>query len=199
MENNWLKIEQEGDKVILRECSQEATGKIVIPEGVICIDPFAFDRCIGLTSIEIPNSVISIGDGAFDDCTNLKSITIAPNNRIYDSRNNCNAIIETATNTLIRGCEETVIPDDITIIEQGAFSGCVGLSSITLPSCLKSIKACAFGGCVGLKYVEIPSGVTFVDYDAFCACKNLNVVRLPESIHLEHGHFGDCPGLIDYY
>ena len=73
-------------------------------------DSFQFKSIV---SIEIPNSVTIIGDGAFSDCDRLAEIKVESGNQFYDSRNNCNAIIETATNTLIVGCKNTIIPDSV--------------------------------------------------------------------------------------
>ncbi len=94
---------------------------ITIPEGVTSIDDVAFADCSSLTSISIPKSVTSISSGAFERCLGLTSIIVTNGNPVYDSRNNCNAIIETATNTLILGCQNTIIPEDITSAIQPYF------------------------------------------------------------------------------
>ena len=60
----------------------------------------AFKDCFYLTSVTIPGSVTSIGSGTFEGCTALTSIVVDEGNTAYDSRENCNAIIETATNEL---------------------------------------------------------------------------------------------------
>ena len=84
-----------------------------------------FIFCTGVTSITIPNSITKIGNQAFMGCSGVTSITVSPNNTAYDSRNNCNAIIETATNTLILGCKHTIIPNTVTTIGNYAFSDCI--------------------------------------------------------------------------
>ena len=109
--------------------------------------------CDSLTSIVIGNGVTSIGETAFDDCSSLTSIVVAEGNTVYDSREQCNAIIHTATNTLIRGCQNTIIPDGVTSIGEGAFYGCVALKSIVIGNGVTSIGEAAFMGCDSLKSI----------------------------------------------
>jgi len=121
-----------------------------IGSGVTSIGAYAFAYCSGLTSIDIPSGVRRIGDGAFSDCSSLTSITVDSSNTVYDSRNNCNAIIETNTNTLIQGCKNTVIPNSVTSIGNSAFYHCKSLTSITIPNSVTSIGNYAFYYCSSL-------------------------------------------------
>ena len=114
---------------------------VTLGNSVDSIGSNAFYECTSLTSITIPNSVTSIDGSAFSGCSGLTSITVDSNNTTYDSRNNCNAIIETASNTLIAGCKNTVIPNSVDSIGVIAFSGCTSLSSITLGNSVDSIGA----------------------------------------------------------
>ncbi len=126
---------------------------ITIPSGVTSIGKSAFNGCYDLTSITIPCSVTSIGEWAFP--ANLNSITVDSENSVYDSRNNCNAIIETATNTLISGCKNTIIPSDVTSIGNNAFKACTELTSVTIPSGVTYIGDCAFLNCWGLTEIYV--------------------------------------------
>lgn len=119
---------------------------IIIPEGVTEIGYDAFGYCYQLSSISIPTTVTRIENGAFMNCHNVASIVVGSGNTVYDSRNDCNAIIETATNTLIRGCENTIIPKDIKIIGNGAFSSCQNLYTVDIPDAVDSIGDYAFSG-----------------------------------------------------
>ena len=127
--------------------------RITIPNSVTSIGNYAFAGCTSLTSITIPSSVTSIGNGAFSDCTGLTSITVEEGNTVYDSRNDCNAIIEKSSNKLIAGCKTTIIPNSVTSIGEDAFGGCTSLTSITIPSSVTSIEWGAFNGCTSLQNV----------------------------------------------
>ena len=127
---------------------------ITIPESVTSIKNHAFWDC-GLTSITIPNSVTSIGVEAFLGCKNLTSITVMDGNTVYDSRDNCNALIETASNTLILGCKTTVIPNSVTSIGDRAFGYYEALTSITIPESVTSIGNCAFWACSSLTTITL--------------------------------------------
>ena len=155
---------------------------ITIPNSVVNIGYGAFYACSSLTSITIPSSVTSIGNSAFESCTSLTSINVEKGNKKYDSRKNCNAIIETKSNTLIKGCENTIIPNSVTSIETDAFLDCFGLTSITIPNSVTSIGVDAFFNCSGLTSVTIPNSVTSIGMQAFGYCSKLKSVTIPNSV-----------------
>ena len=115
---------------------------------------------------------------------------------MIDSRNNCNAIIETATNTLHSGCQTTLIPNSVTSIGDYAFYGCSGLTSVTIPNSVTSIGEGAFWFCSGLTSVTIPNSVTSIGYCAFDRCDGLTSVTIPNSVtSIEEGAFYSCGSL----
>ena len=149
---------------------------LTIPNSVTSIGSQAFIGCEALTSLHIPASVVDIAVAPFEYCANLSSITVASNNPTYDSRNGCNAIIETATNKLIAGCKATVIPNTVNIIDRYAFADCEGLKEMTIPGSVTVIGESAFENCNGLESLHIPGSVTHIGYGAFSDCFVLNDV-----------------------
>lgn len=107
----------------------------------------------------IPASVTSIENSIFSG-KNLTSIVVSPDNPVYDSRNGCNAIIETNSNVLINGCKTTIIPDSVTDIGIFAFAVNDGLTNVTIPDGVVSIGVGAFQNCSNLVSVTIPASVT---------------------------------------
>lgn len=155
---------------------------MTIPNSVITIGNYAFQNCSGLTSLTIPNSVTSIGSSAFLGCSGLTSIIVDVGNTVYDSRGNCNAIITTSSNTLILGCQNTVIPNSVTSIGNYAFAQCDGLTSVIIPNSVTSIGTSAFYYCTGLTNVTIGNSVTTINGYAFQGCSSLTSISIPNSV-----------------
>jgi len=155
---------------------------ITIPESVTEIGKWAFSSCSSLKSITIPKSVTTIGECAFRDCSSLESIKVDPSNPKFDSRGGCNAIIETETNALLRGCVNTAIPSSVTSLGESAFSSCSSLTSITIPESVTSIGWRAFSGCSRLTSITIPSSVTSTGKNAFSDCKSLTSIVIPDGV-----------------
>ena len=138
-----------------------------IPKSVTTIGEKAFYNCGGTPSLTIPQSVRSIGKNAFNRC-GLGSITVKEGNTVYDSREDCNAIIETSSNTLITGCTKTVIPESVTSIGEYAFSGYSGLTSVTIPNSVTSIGEYAFESLWGTSVyclAETPPSISSNTFD----------------------------------
>ena len=167
-----------------------------IPESMVIIGEEAFWNCSGLTSIVIPKGLTSIGEHAFSACSNLNSIVVEEGNPKYDSRGGCNAIIRTASNTLIAGCMNSTIPSGVTGISWDAFAYCTGLNAVTIPGSVTSIGSSAFDGCSGLKSINIPDGVTSIGSNAFSGCTGLTAVSIPESVTSIGSYaFANCSSL----
>lgn len=138
----------------------------------------AFEDCSSLTSITVPEGVTGIGWCAFSGCSNLTSIMVAEGNTVYDSRNGCNAVIETNSNTLIVGCLSTVIPEDVVAIGDYAFGDFSNLTSIIIPESVTSIGVRTFSGCSSLASIIIPEGMASIGNYAFSGCCGLTSITV---------------------
>lgn len=147
------------DAYAIQWCPKLAS--ITFPDNVTRIDIYAFNGCTSLTELHIPQSVTHIGEAAFNGTLGVTNITVDERNPIYDSRNNCNAIIETAANKLVAGCCTTVIPTDVTIIDNDAWGGCGSLKSIRLPKNIRRIEHGAFNWAITLNAVVSEIKVPF--------------------------------------
>lgn len=142
---------------------------VTIGNSVTDIVSNSFSYCTGLLTLTIPRSVSYIDRLAFDDCYRLTSIDVVSDNPYFDSRNNCNAIIQTSTNTLVKGCKNTVIPNTVEVIGDAAFTQ-VSVDSMPIPNSVKKIGWIAFWLCSSLKKIHLPSSVTFIEHSAFNGC-----------------------------
>ncbi|MBR1786859.1 MAG: leucine-rich repeat domain-containing protein, partial [Paludibacteraceae bacterium] len=158
---------------------------LTIPDGVTSISDYAFYGCSSLTSVTIPNSVTSIGSSAFSGCSSLTGVYIT------DLTAWCNILFSYEANPLsyahnlyLNGTLVTdlSIPDGVTSIGSGVFSGCSALTSVTIPNSVTSIGVSAFSGCSGLTSVTISNSVTSIGNSAFSGCSSLTSVTIPNSV-----------------
>lgn len=172
-----------------------SSDEVEIPNGVIKIERFAFANCT-IHNLLIPQSVTDIEFNAFIGCGCLEHIAVEEGNPRYDSRNGCNAIIESATNILLKGCKNTLIPQGISDIAAWAFDGCEELVEVIIPHSVKKIGEFAFADCNGLKEIIIPESVDFVNYCTFSGCEELTKLVLPSSLtFIGANAFGGCDNL----
>lgn len=158
--------------------------EIIIPASVKEIGPFAFSECKSLKAIILPEALKKIDGSAFMDCANLQTLTVEEGNANYDSRDGCNAVIETATNTLLAGSLRTVIPATVESIGYGAFSS-RRIVSIDIPSSVKTIGAYAFSDCPNLNYIYVEwrtpiSIISTVFYSSVFYATPLRTLVVPE-------------------
>lgn len=176
-------------------CSNNLLLSVKIPNTVVEIGGNAFLCCEKLVSITIPKSVTSITDNPLSGCIKLTKIVVEQGNSVYDSRDNCNAIIRTSDNELISGCAKTVLPETVTAIGKEAFSGISMLTALTIPNSVKHIAEYAFSE-TGLTTLTIPESVTTISEGLFFECKQLKTVTLPETLtKIDNVAFKGCSSL----
>ena len=147
-------------------CSSLAS--ITIPNSVTSLGDYCFWDCSSLTSITLGNSVTSLGLLCFYDCSSLERIVVDAANPVYDSREDCNAIIHTSTNELIVGCKNSQIPNSVTSLGEECFSGCSSLTSITIPNSVTSLGEACFAGCSSLTSIYmLPSTPPSTEWNLF--------------------------------
>ena len=174
---------------------------VTIGSSVTSVGQYAFRNCTGMQNLVVGNSVNSIGSQTFENCGNLRSIVVVKGNSKYDSRDNCNALIVTATNKLLVGCRNTIIPGTVKTIADLAFSYCKGLAYVNIPNSVTSITTngssdssfrgsdlkeiefhCSklgswlFNGQTSLEKVVLGSEVTSIEDRAFYGCTNMQTV-----------------------
>lgn len=175
--------------------------KIVIPSTingytVAKIGSYAFKNCKNITSITLSETIESFYFNAFEGCTNLTQLAVDKNNKVFDSRNNCNAIINTKRNELVFGIKTSLIPDTIVKIGENSFSYLNSPENIVIPNSVKYIGGCAFYNCDNLKKLLIPKSIEFIGMDAFSNCSNLQSIEIEEGA-TDIGQFKNCKNLID--
>lgn len=172
-------------------------GLVSIPNGVTSIKREAFYGCDSINSLHIGASLQEIGIDAFfaTPCDNLSTITVSNSNSTYDSRNNCNAMIATSTNTLIKGCYRTVIPETVTAIGDEAFAGCCITGNFNIPDAVTTIGKSAFLGCDGITSIGLSANNSLktIGQWAFRDCDNMtDTLQLPSIVSVGLGAFMYC-------
>ena len=192
-------------------CAME---NIVIPNAVVEIEGDAFRLCKCLKNITIPASVERIGINPFAFCPSLSSITVSKDNMHFDSRNDCNAIIETRSNTLLVSCVNTIIPNTVEEIGEGAFEGNkkesiiipsnvrrIGenafrgswIKTIMMEESVSQIKSCAFIDCGMLEKVILSRKLERIESQAFELCVRLRIIDFPDSLqYIGFRAFASC-------
>lgn len=187
-----------GDVTTLTHMHHGIKGEYRIPDFVTNIGIDAINGCDELTSLFIPKSVTVIEKNNFELCEQLISLVVEQGNPMFDSRDNCNAVIVTATNTLVHGCNGSTIPDGIEVIADSAFSQRRNLSHISIPDSVVYIGEFAFLGCFSLEGEIILHGLHQVTRICFGGCSQIKKVTIGSCIEsVESSAFAGCSMLSD--
>jgi hypothetical protein len=181
----------------LLEYPDGISGSYTLSDGVTSIEDLAFYDCTSLTSITISDTVTNIPNGTFLGCSDLKDILVDGENPVYSSLNG--VLFDKSKTTVVAyptGLPGSyTIPSSVTSIDDSAFAGCLGLSSVTIPSSVTSIDDFAFAGCLGLSSITITAGVTNMGEGAFDGCNNLTNATVASGASIGTFAFEECPNL----
>ena len=148
--------------------------EIELPDG---LKEISFGGCRHLEQIRIPDSVtlISIPEEKYQ----LTSIQVSKGNPVFDSRDGCNAIIDSSSNELILGCSRSFVPSGIISIGNYSFHQSA-IEELTIPETVRRIGTWAFNHCPGLKRLSILSPeIDITDGDAFLEdCWSLESIEI---------------------
>lgn len=174
--------------------------KLVIDEGIKAIGKFAFYGCSNLHSVCFPSTMSSLAECIFYNCPELKSIDVNKANPVFDSREQCNAVIRTSDGAIELGCAGTTFPQSISHISRGAFRGCTGLVSLNIPQSIKVIEEYAFSDCFQLKKIVLPDDCTLdLGQSVFDGCCSLTSFHLPDAeIYFCQNPFTNCENLSSF-
>lgn len=171
---------------------------VIIPDSVRFVDEWAFVYCENLKQVSIGSNVSELGEKVFYGCKKIQTMFVNKYNTHYDSRNNCNAIIETSTNTLLFGCKNTTIPSSVQTIGDYAFIYNTNLTSITIPSNVTTIKDHAFYGCTHLAQINLKEGLTTIATEAFSYISATKIIMPISLVYVENNVFYGCENLKVY-
>lgn len=168
---------------------------IVLPKNLTAIGNYAFQDS-GIEELVLPATVKELGRDIFYYARNLKALSVEKGNTVFDSRDNCNAIIETASNTLRIGCANTVVPDGIKALGQMAFSGIPSLKEVKLPSGLTSIGWATFWADTELSKVTLSESVTDIGESPFGGCERITSLVI-DAKNTKYDSRNNCNAIIE--
>ena len=190
---------------VFRNCA--ALTSVIIPKSVLAIGSCAFEGCTHLkefvipnsvkrigsdilrdtnvSHVEIPASVIDLDKDCFAGCKSLTSIVVAKRNKVYDSRDNCNAVIQSDKDKMIIACAGTTrIPDTVRSIAPSVFYGRDDLVSIEIPESVKTIGENAFEECTSLETIIFKGKVEQLGDDLFDRCEKIKAIYIPKGLNV---------------
>ena len=167
-----------------------------IPSSIETIGTSAFGYRVKLTKIKIPSKVQNIEYGSFAYCRGLNKIRVSRLNKKYDSRNNCNAIIQTDFGWLHTACSATTIPDDVHTIGPKAYQGSINMGLFVIPEHITEIGRSAFFDCEDLRTIVFPDSLSYIGSKAFYNCTSLSAITIPDNVKkIEEETFKNCLSL----
>lgn len=164
----------------------------------------AFKGCRRLTKLFIPAGMERVDEDAFSGCVNLVNIAVDKDNKVYDSREGCNCIVESHSNKIVCGSSAAVIPESVMSIGKYAFSGMNTPSVFRIPDNVVRVDEFAFMGCNNLYQLVVPAN-TELKYGSFYGCARLTnavyepvnkYVKTKKDLTFRNTPYLSCPNLI---
>lgn len=172
--------------------------EIIFSGSVNTIGKYAFQGLSNLTSITWPTTLQTIKTGAFQKCTSLDNITIPKTLIMAESNDVCKSVFEGCTSLKtvsfengtvtipeyiflgVQSVQNVTMPDSVTTINDGAFSG-TGITNLQFSDSIKFIKRYAFADCTKLATIKLSNNITELGKDAFRNCPVSSIV-IPASL-----------------
>ena len=169
-------------------------GSIEIPDSVVEIEQDVFANCISLAKVKLSKGLVKLGYKAFSNCKELAEIEI-PKSLQQGSRWN-----EEGPFSNCKGLKTITFEEGTTKIASSLFSNCTGLEEIGIPDTVTSIESDAFYNCGNLKNVIIGENVTTIGSRAFRNCSSLESIEIPNSVtEIGYGAFENCSSMTKAY
>ena len=162
-----------------------ALTSVAIPASIRVLQGGAFNGCDQLTEVTIPKTIVSINGNPFIGCSNLQNVNVEAGNNTYLSDG---GVLYTIDKKQIicypagKTASSYTIANEVEIVGESAFSGCVGLTDITIPSSVKIINNDAFSGCNGLTSVILPEQLEYIGEGAFSGCSLVTDFTIPNNV-----------------
>ena len=149
----------------------EMLKEVTFPDEVVSVTGI-FKNCKNLTKVTFGKNFQNIAKGALRNNDKLKEIVIVEGNPYFRIESKC--IISKSRNSVYYAMSDAVIPEGVSIIDEGAFRN-TKIDTLVIPRSLKRICKEAFKTS-SIREISVPSGVEFVGESAFMYCRNLEKV-----------------------
>lgn len=159
--------------------------KLIIPDCITSIEPYAFRNNPTIEEIFIPESVTNIAKGAFENCTKLKKINLPSK-------------ISNISNSMFKNCKSLSsinIPNSVISIEDDAFAGCTSLSDINNLNNVSNFGKKCFYGCSKLPRISVFASNVVIGEEAFAECEALTSFECASVIEIANKAFSNCTSL----
>ena len=196
----WCKIEFDGSRATPMHyasnlyVNNELLTDLTIPEDITQLVDFTFYSCENLSSVTVPETVSNVGYYSFAECTNLSNVTLPDGLQRIEkcAFSGCTSLEEIAIPEGVTeicdyafaacGLTSFTVPESITVIGNGMFSGCTNLTTINIHDGVNKIGGGTFSGCSSLTTVTIPDGVTKIQSGLFEGCISLTAITIPDTV-----------------